>query len=363
VEPPEGDAVRRTGETRVAGESEYFLSLNRNKRSVVVDLKQRAGQEVVRALAAGADVLLENFRPGTADRLGLGWDALRSVNPRLVYCSVTGFPRDGTEAGRPALDPVIQAMSGIMQLTGTPESGPLKTGFPFADLVTPLFAAIGVLSALQARQRTGRGQRIDLAMLDATIFGTIGREGYYFATGRTPARLGNEHFQIAPYNVYETADGRHVMVIAHTEKFWQALVSALGDPTLGDDPRFATNGERYRHRDALNSALAGHFRGATRDEWTTRLTAAGVIFAPVLTFPEVLGDGGIAGRMVAQIPHATAGTIRVLANPLQYDDTPISIRRAPPLLGEHTREVLGEAGYSEEALKALLDAGVVRLAS
>jgi CoA:oxalate CoA-transferase len=360
VEPPEGDAIRRTGETRVAGESEYFLSLNRNKRSIVVDLKQRAGQELVRALAAGADVLLENFRTGTAERLGLGWDALRPLNPRLVYCSVTGFPRDGGDAGRPALDPVIQAMSGIMQLTGTPESGPLKTGFPFADLVTPLFATIGVLGALHARERTGSGQRIDVAMLDATIFSTIPREGYYFATGCTPARLGNEHYQIAPYNVYETADGRHVMVIAHTEKFWRALVTALGDAGLGTDPRFATNAERCRHRNALNAALAGGFRQAPLDVWTERLNAAGVIFAPVLTFPDVFGDPRIASRMVARVQHATAGTVSVLANPLRYSDTPASIRRAPPALGEHTREVLAEAGYSDEDTKALFDTGAAR---
>jgi CoA:oxalate CoA-transferase len=360
IEPPEGDALRRTGDTRVAGESEYVLSLNRNKRSLVVDLKRAEGQELVRALVAGADVLLENFRPGTAERLGVGWDVLQALNARLVYCSVTGFPRDTADADRPALDPVIQAMSGIMQLTGTPESGPLKTGFPFADLVTPLFATIGVLAALQARERTGRGQRIDVAMLDATIFGTIGREGYYFATGRTPARLGNEHFQIAPYNVYETADARHVMVIAHTEKFWHALVTGLGDAPLGSDPRFATNAERYRHRDALNGALAARFRQETLDVWTARLAAAGAIFAPVRTFPEVFGDPRIASRMVARVPHAAAGTISVLANPVRYSDTPAEIRRPPPMLGEHTREVLAEAGYSHDEIEALVTADIVR---
>ncbi len=360
VEPPEGDAIRRTGETRVGGETEYYLSLNRNKRSVVVDLKHAAGQQVVRTLAARADVFLENFRPGTAERLGVGWEALQPLNPRLVYCSVTEFPLDGPDAGRPALDPVIQAMSGIMQLTGTPESGPLKTGFPFADLVTPLFATIGVLAALQARERTGRGQRIDLAMLDATIFGSIGREGYYFATGRAPARLGNEHFQIAPHNVYETADGKHVMVIAHSDKFWHALLTGLGVAEFGADPRFATNSERYRHRDALNTVLASRFRQETLDVWTHRLNTAGAIFAPVRTFSEVFHDPYTVSRMVARIPHSTAGTISVLANPLRYSDTPASIRRAPPALGEHTHEVLTDAGLSHDDVKGLLEAGIVR---
>src|SRR3990167_8946754 len=265
IEPPEGDAIRRTGETFLGGETESFLSFNRNKRSVVIDLKAEAGREAGRGLAAGADVVLENFRPGSAERLGVGYETLRALNPRLVYCSISGFGRAGADRARPALDPVIQAMSGIMQLTGSAETGPLRTGFPFSDLVTPLFATIGVLAALRVRERTGRGQRVDLSMLDATIFGMMPREAYFFATGRTPSRLGNEHYQIAPWNTYETADGRYMIVVAHTEKFWHALLTALDAPELGADPRFLSNADRVRNRAALNARLAPAVRTPSPD--------------------------------------------------------------------------------------------------
>ena len=340
IEPPEGDAIRRTGETFLGGETESFLSFNRNKRSVVLDLKAEAGREAGRGLAAGADVVLENFRPGSAERLGVGYETLRALNPRLVYCSISGFGRAGADRARPALDPVIQAMSGIMQLTGSDETGPLRTGFPFSDLVTPLLATIGVLAALRVRERTGRGQRVDLSMLDATIFGMMPRDAYFFATGRTPSRLGNEHYQIAPWNTYATADGRYLMVVAHTEKFWHALITALAAPELGADPRFLSNADRVRNRTALNARLAAAFRTASLDEWTPRLTAAGVLFAPVRSFPEVFSDPRVRREMLVELDHPTAGRITVLANPLRFSETPATVRRCPPRLGEHTAEVL-----------------------
>jgi len=350
VEPPEGDALRRTGDTVRGGETDYMLSLSRNKRSVVVDLKAAGGRSVVHALAATADVVLENFRPGTAERLGVDYERLAALNPRLIYCSISGFGRDGADAGRPALDPVIQAVSGLMQLTGTPATGPLKTGFPFADFATPLLATIGILAALHARAGTGRGQRIDLSMVDAAIFATIAREGYYFATGQTPARLGNEHYQLAPYNTYETADGRHVMVVAHTDKFWRALLTGLGEPALAGDPRFTTNADRVRHRDALNAALGARFRTAPLAEWLRRLDAASAIFAPVRTWDEVFGDPRVRREMLATVAHPTAGAITVLRNPLRLSGTPASVRRAPPRLGEHTAEVLAELAAARAAI-------------
>ncbi len=230
VEPPEGDAMRVMGETFIGGETSFFLSLNRNKLSLVLDLKTAGGRAVVRRLAERADVVLENFRPGTAERLGIDYDSLRKLNPGLVYCSISGFGREGPESKRPALDPVIQAISGLMQLTGTAQSGPLRTGFPLVDFVTPLLATIGILSALHARRETGRGQRVDLSMLDAAIFSMIPRDGHYFGTDQVPPRLGNEHYEIVPLNVYETGDGRHVLVIAHSEKFWLALVAGSRMP-------------------------------------------------------------------------------------------------------------------------------------
>jgi formyl-CoA transferase len=360
IEPPDGDAVRSLGETFIGGETEYFLSLNRNKRSVVVDLKTEDGRAVAGRLLARADVVLENFRPGTTERLGLDYERVRAINDRVVYCSVSGFGRDGERAQRAALDPVIQAMSGVMALTGTPSSGPLKTGFPFADFTTPLLATIGILGALYARQLTGRGQRLELTMADAALFGTIPREGYFFATGRSPERLGNEHYQIVPYNVYETADGRHLMLIAHSDKFWSALAHGLGDPGLAEDARFKTNADRLRHRDAVNARIAERVRAATLAEWCGRLADAGALFAPVRDFAEIAADERVRREMLVELDHPAAGRITVFANPLRYAETPADVRRAPPRLGEHTREVLAEVGFGADEIRRLLASGAVR---
>ncbi|MBI4608258.1 MAG: CoA transferase [Candidatus Rokubacteria bacterium] len=362
VEPPEGDTIRSMGETFIGGETEYFLSLNRNKRGVVVNLKTEGGRGVVSRLVARADVVVENFRPGTAARLGLDYPALRDLNPGLVYCSISGYGPAGVNSSRPALDPVIQAMAGLMQLTGTAESGPLRTGFPLADLVTPLFATIGILAALEARRRTGHGQRVDLSMLDATIFSMIPREGYYFVTGQAPARLGNEHYQLAPVNTYETSDGRHLMVLAHSDKFWRSFAAALGEPELADDPRFKTNADRVRHREELNRLVAARFREGTLETWTRRLGEAGVVFAPVRSIPEVFADPDVQRNMVVELEHPAAGRIKVLANPIRLAETPAEVSTPSPRLGEHTGELLRELGYSADDIARLSADGAVGLA-
>lgn len=344
IEPPEGDALRRTGETRLGGETEYYLSANRNKRSLVVDLKTPTGLATVRSLVLQADVLVENFRPGTADRLGIGYEAMRELNPRLVYCSLSGFGTDSVHRDRAALDPVIQAMSGIMQLTGTAESGPLRTGFPVSDYVTPLLATSGILAALMARHATGRGQRVDLTMLNATIFSMLPREGFYFATGKTPERDGNAHYQIAPYDTFQAADGRQAFLIGHNEKYWQALVQGLGERELAADARFATASLRHQHCAELYELMGRIFATRSMAEWTERLTEAGALFSVVRTWDEVFQDPEVRRDMVRELPHPTAGRISLLANPVRLSESPVAIRRAPPLLGEHTQEVLREFG-------------------
>jgi len=351
IESPEGDSIRRTGDTLIGGETEYCLSLNRNKRSIVLDLKTEDGQAVVRRLAADADVVVENFRPGTAERLGIGYEQLRQGNPRLIYCAMSGFGTDGPHRDRPALDPVIQAMSGMMQLTGTQDSGPLRTGFALSDYITPMFAVSGILAALHARHASGTGQRIDLSMLNATIFSMVPREGYYFATGKTPARIGNEHYQIVPYNTFDTADDRQLFVLAHTDKFWRALLRVLNDSGLETDSRFASGRDRIANREALNRRLSELFMKETAAVWMERLSAEGVIFSLVRTLDEVFSDPSVQEDMITYVDHPTAGRIPLLSNPLKLSGTPTSVRRPPPRLGEHTESILREIGMASHGAK------------
>jgi CoA:oxalate CoA-transferase len=344
VEPPEGDTARHIGINRPCGESDYFLSMNRNKRSVVLDLKTAGGVQALRVLAADVDVLVENFRPGTMEKLGLGYESLRELNPGLVYCALSGFGSTGPYRDRPALDPVIQAMSGLMQLTGTPESGPLKTGVLLSDFVPPLFGTIGVLGALRARDASGVGQKVEISMLDATIFSMVPREQFYFATGNTPGRLGNQHYQMAPWNTYATADGRHLIIVAHNDKYWRNLIAAIGRAEWATDARFANNPARMQHRDLLDGLLAEIFKSDTLELWTKRLTDGDVLFSPVRDFEGVFNDPVVRQTMVETIDHPSAGALDLLRTPIRMDANPVSIRRAPPRLGEHTAQVLAEFG-------------------
>jgi CoA:oxalate CoA-transferase len=342
VEPLEGDAARHIGINRPGGESDYFLSMNRNKRSVVLDLKSARGVAMLKLLATRADVLVENFRPGTMEKLGIGYDALRQANPGLVYCGLSGFGSTGPYRDRPALDPVIQAMSGLMQLTGTATSGPLKTGVLLSDFVPPLFGTIGILAALRARDANGQGQRVEISMLDATVFAMVPREQYYFATGKTPVRLGNAHYQLAPWNTYATRDARHLMVVAHNDKYWRNLLAAIGRDDLASDQRFASNAARLDNREALDLVLADAFRSEVLDRWIARLGESDALFSVVRDLPEVFSDPALRETMIETVSHPTAGELSLLKAPLRMPANPPSIRRAPPSLGQHTDEVLAE---------------------
>jgi crotonobetainyl-CoA:carnitine CoA-transferase CaiB-like acyl-CoA transferase len=352
VEPPEGDTMRKTGETFLGDDAVYFLTLNRNKRSIVLDLNTPEGRQTAHRLAAQVDIVVENFRPGVAEKLGIGYDVLQPLNPRLIYCSTSAFGREGPDSKRPGMDPVVQAMSGIMQLTGDERSGPLKTGMPYADLITPLLSTIGVMAALQARHRTGRGQRVDLSMIDATIFSMIPRDAYYFATGETPGRVGNAHWQIVPYNTYETSDGRHIMIIAHTDKFWRTLAGALEAPELLADERLATKEGRLAHREIVDSGVAAGFKRRPMAYWNQKLLESGVMFSPVLSFPEVFEDPRVQRDLVVEVDHARAGKFKLITNPIRLSETPPSTHRAPPILGEHTLEVLQQFGLTDAAQRA-----------
>lgn len=346
VEPPAGDTMRLTGETFLGDDAVYFLTLNRNKRSVVIDLTTREGQQLAQQMAAKVDIVVENFRPGVAEKLGISYERLAAGNPRLIYCSTSAFGRTGADSVRPGMDPVVQAMSGIMQLTGDERTGPMKTGMPYSDLITPLLSTIGVFAAIEARNKTGRGQRIDLSMLDATIFSMIPRDAYYFATGETPGRIGNAHWQIVPYNTYPTSDGRHIMVIAHTDKFWRVLATAVGADELLADERLKTKEGRLAHRDIVDAGLSAAFSKQTLAHWNEKLLAAQAMFSPVLNFEEVFEDPRVQEDLVVELDHPTAGKFKVVANPIRLSDTPTSIRRPPPTIGQHTDEVLREFGLA-----------------
>jgi len=345
VEPPEGDIMRKTGETQIGGEAAYFLSVNRNKRSVVLDLTTEQGRQAAQVLASTADIVFENFRPGVAERLGIGYDTLRESNPGLIYCSTSAFGREGVHTGRPGMDPVVQALSGVMQLTGDERSGPLKSGVAFADVMTPMLSLLGVMVALHARHSTGRGQRVDVAMIDASIFGMLPREAYFFATGKTPPRMGNAHYEIVPYNTYQTADRRHIMVIAHNDKYWRILAQAMGATNLLDDPRLGHKAGRHQHRAVVDEGLASIFKEQPLAHWEKVLGNAGAMYAPVRTFQEVFEDEQIQDRLLIEVQHPKAGSIKLVGNPIKMSETPAAVQLPPPLLGQHTDEVLSRLGF------------------
>jgi len=351
--PGRGDDTRHWGPPFIAGESAYFLSINRNKESVALDLKHPDGRRVLDALVARADVLVENFRPGTLDRQGLGYDALSVRHPRLIYCAISGFGQTGPKRDRPGYDAVIQAEGGLMSITGPEDGAPYRLGVAIADLVTGMFAAQGVLLALIARQRTGRGQLVDLAMLDSTAAMLTYQAGIYFTTGRTPLRMGNRHPTIAPYETFAAADGEFVLSVGNDEQ-WRRFCAACGLDELAADERFATNGARVRHYAQLKPILVDLLRAGTRAEWIARFDAAGVPSGAVRDIAEVFADEQLRARaMVADLVHPTVGPMRTLGVPVKLSDTPGSVRTPPPVLGEHTDVVLAELGFDRASIDRL----------
>lgn len=346
IERPEtGDDTRAWGPPFAAGESAYFLSVNRNKRSATIDLARPEGLGAVRALADAADVVVENFRPGTADRLGIGYEALSRDHPGLVYCSISGFGQSGPYRDRPGFDAVAQALSGMMSLTGETDGLPMKHGMPIADLSTGMWAAFAIVSALYERARSGLGQHLDCSLLASQVsWLTFALTGYQ-VSGEAPRRYGNAHATVVPYQVFACADG-HLMITAGNDKLFRALCGVLGLDDLALDPRFATNPRRVENRDDLIARLEAALMPGTRDAWLARLESAGVPAAPILTVPEVVADPQVVARgMVATMRHPTAGDVAAAAPAVAFSRTPPSVRRPPPRLGEHTREILAAVGW------------------
>lgn len=344
VEHPEGDDTRRWGPPFAGGESAYFLAVNRNKRSVTADLKTPEGARLVRAVARRADVLVENFRPGTLERMGLGLDALRAENPRLVTLTVSGMGASGPERDTPGYDFVVQATGGLMSITGPVEGPPSKVGVPIVDLTTGMMSANAVLAALYARERTGAGQHIDASLLETQVSWLAHVASGYFVSGTAPERLGNAHLAIVPYQSFRASDRDFALGVGNDGQ-WRRLCKAIGSPELAGDPRFRTNPDRIAHRAELVSLLQARFAEATAAEWVERIAGAGIPVGLVRTVPEVLEDPQVRARdMVVSVDHPTIGDLRMVGIPFKFSATPASIRRPPPLLGEHTEEVRAEFG-------------------
>jgi formyl-CoA transferase len=360
-EPGSGDGTRAWGPPYAGGESAYFLAANRNKRSVAVNLKAAEGQEIVRRLADISDVLIENFKPGTLARLGLGYDDLRARNPRLVYCSITGYGQDGPERDRLGYDFIIQAEGGLMSITGPVEGPPSKVGVAVADITAGLFAAGAILAALLERERSGEGQAIDVALFDAQLAWLANVAQNVLVTGAPAARYGNAHPSIVPYQDFATADGA-VAVGIGTDAQYRRFCAAVERPALADDERFRTNAGRVAHRAALIPLLEELFRTRTTAAWIDLIGATGTPVGPINDVAAALSSAQAhARRMVQEVDHPTAGRIRLLGPAAKLGRTPAAIDRPPPTLGQHTAEVLRDLlGYDEARIAALCAQGAIR---
>jgi crotonobetainyl-CoA:carnitine CoA-transferase CaiB-like acyl-CoA transferase len=359
-QPGKGDDTRAWGPPFVSGESTYFLSVNRNKESVTLDFKQPAGRAILDRLIARADVLVENFRPGTLERQGLDYAALAPQHPSLVYCSISGFGQVGPKRDLPGYDAVVQAEGGLMSITGTPDGPPVRLGVAIGDIVAGLLAAHGITLALYARERTGCGQNVDISMLDGVTSLLTYQAGTYFATGNVPGRLGNRHPLVVPYETFTASDGDFVVAVGNDEQY-RRFCDVAGLQPLASDPRFATNAGRVTHYDTLRPLIADVLRRRTRAEWIASLTAAGIPCGSVRDLSEVLTDPHLEARgMIEAVEHARAGSIRVTGVPIKLSGTPGAVRTAPPTLGEHTDRILrDDLGLGEVELAELRRAAVI----
>jgi crotonobetainyl-CoA:carnitine CoA-transferase CaiB-like acyl-CoA transferase len=346
--PGEGDDTRTWGPPWADGpegrESAYYLSVNRNKRSAAADLKADEGRALVRRLAADADVVVENFIPGSLERMGLGWEALSASNPRLVWCSITGYGGDGPEAGRPGYDFAVQARAGWMAITGEPDGAPVKVGVAAVDVLTGHNAAIAVLAALREREVSGRGQRVEVTLFDSALAGLVNVTQASLVTGREPSRWGNAHATIVPYQTFDAADRPFVVAVGNDAQ-WRKLCEAVGAPQLVADPRMAANPDRVEHRQEVGEALGAIFRHRPAAEWLAVLERAGVPCAPVQSVREALADPVLTERGGTwPMSGATYGEVQTVPSPFRFSRTPAALDRPAPALGEHTDEI-GRDGW------------------
>jgi formyl-CoA transferase len=361
VEQPDvGDGSRQWGPPWVGSESAYFLSINRNKKSITINLKHQKGQEILKRLIAEADVLVENFLPGTLERFGLDYHSLSAENPGLIYCSISGYGQNGPYRDLPGYDFMIQAQGGIMSITGPVEGPPHKVGVAIVDITAGLFANSAILAALHHRDQNGQGQYIDIALLDSQIGWLVNQAHNYFATGAAPDRFGNAHPNIVPYEVFRAKDGYLALAIG-TDAQYRRFCELVACPELWQDERFQTNAGRVEHRQTLVPRLQALIERRTLSEWLDLLTENRIPAAPINDIPTLLDDPQVAARqMVQTIEHPTLGEIQQLGPVAKLSQTPAQIHSAPPLLGEHTESILRqELGYNQEEITRLRQAGAI----
>jgi len=356
---PAGDDTRRFGEG-TDGDSAAFAMMNRNKRGLAVNTKSEEGRAALHRIIAQADVFIENYRKGAMEHFGIGWEEMHKINPRLIYCSVSGFGRTGPYAERGGFDLITQGMSAIMSITGEgPGRPPIKVGAPITDITAGILSATGILGAVVSRYETGQGQYVDSSLYEAGIMHTFWQTAIYHATGEIPEPMGSAHPLSAPYQAFPTKD-TSLVVGAANQSTWLKFVEAIDSPHLAEDPRFETSNSRMTNLDALVETLTEILSHRTTSEWLVKLEAGGVPAGPVYDVKEMSEDPHtIARGMIAKVPAATGGEHSVIAHPVKYSADPTSIRRGAPLMGEHSREVLAEFGFADDEINSLIDSGAI----
>lgn len=360
VEAPGGsDETREWGPPFAGGESAYYLCANRNKRAMTVNLKTEEGRKIIKKLINTSDVVIENFKSKTMEKWALDYETMKEANPKIIYCSITGFGHNGPYEHLPGYDFIIQALSGLMSITGSEESGPMKVGVAISDVLTGLYAVIGILAAINERNRSGEGQNIDLSLFDSQLSTLVNVASNFLISGNVPGRLGNQHPNIVPYQSFETLDGEIVIAVGNDNQF-RKLCGLLNLAGLSDDPKFKTNPCRLENRTELIGILEKSLKERTTKEWIERLNEQKIPCGPIRTMKEVFEDEHVHVReMVVNVNHPKAGQIQLVGSPLKLSRTPVGMNRHPPLAGEHTDEILAELGYSEKIIQAFKEQKIV----
>jgi crotonobetainyl-CoA:carnitine CoA-transferase CaiB-like acyl-CoA transferase len=358
--PKQGDQARRYGPPFVNGESPYFMSLNRNKRSLTLNIQTAEGQKILQQLLKTADIFLLNMpRQSSWKKYGIDYETISAENPGIIYAAISGYGHTGPKAGTAGYDVIAQGEAGTMSLPGEPDGPPTRFPTPMADMTTGLYATIGILAALQSRQQTGRGQLLDLALVESQTTWLTNMVPGYFLTGKAPAKLGNAHPMIVPYRVYQAKDKAFNIGVG-TESLWQRFCEGIGRSELADDPRFKSNPDRVHNRHILEPLLDEHFATENAAVWLEKLTAVRVPCGPVNSLPDILADEHTLARgSILEMEHPTVGPLKMLANPIHFSETPPQYDRHPPLLGEHTAEILEELGYTAEVVEGFRESGVI----